>query len=166
MLFKMPSHWRNCSHIFCYVCGSFTSKAHPIWNQKVYQFYFGFSFGDQDKSWVPHMFSWSQCTKGLSYLKEECNAVCSIYYLGRTKESFKNSYFRMVKVCGFRVKTEHKIVYPNIESIRRQLLRDHDDLPVPVPLENGLLISDEDVFCEKKTSDMKTSKEDAVFVND
>lgn len=72
----------------------------------------------------------------------------------------------MVKVCGFRVKTEHKIVYPNIESIRRQLLRDHDDLPVPVPLENGLLISDEDVFCEKKTSDMKTSKEDAVFVND
>lgn len=64
----------------------------------------------------------------------------------------------MLNVCGFTVKTNNKIVYHNLESASRSVPHNDDDLPVPVPAENGFPMSDEEVLCEE------TTKVDAVFV--
>ena len=62
------------------------------------------------------------------------------------KDHFMDCYFCNVNVCGFTVKTNHKIMYPNLDSARRPVPHNDDDLPIPIPPENELHTSDEDFF--------------------
>jgi len=59
-------------------------------------------------------------------------------------------YFCCVCVTGFSAKNKPKIVYPNLNSAVRPVLRD-DHIPVPQPSENGLAFL-EQMECEGSSS--------------
>lgn len=72
----------------------------------------------------------------------------------------------MVNVYGLIVKTKRKIEYPNLESAKRRVPRNNDDLSAPVPTETSLQMSDEMVLCEEANSDVETTGTDEVFVTE
>ncbi|GBO11937.1 hypothetical protein AVEN_216933-1 [Araneus ventricosus] len=69
----MPRTCKNHPNSFCYVCGQLTFKKQrkhltPL-VKNFYALYFGFSNGDQDKSWAPHIACKSCCSNMTSWLK-------------------------------------------------------------------------------------------------
>ncbi|XP_076043843.1 uncharacterized protein LOC143026937 [Oratosquilla oratoria] len=167
----MSRHCKSSPDIFCYVCGSFTIKAQQrvitTEIKNIYQLYFGCSLGDQDKSWAPHIIC-SACSNGLrDWLNKRKRAMpFAVPMIWREpKDHFTDCYFCKVNVYGFTAKTKHKIVYPNLESARRPVPHNDDDLPIPVPPENGLQMSD-DVFLEEYTADEEETEVDEDFVTE
>ncbi|XP_066949408.1 uncharacterized protein [Macrobrachium rosenbergii] len=165
----MSRHCKNSPDMFCHVCGSFTTKAQQrtitTEIKKTYQLYFGCSLGDQDRSWAPHI-SCSPCSNGLrDWLNKRKTAMpFAVPMIWREpKDHFTDCYFCKGNVCGFTVKTRRKIVYPNLESARRPVPHNDDDVPIPVPTENGLHMCDEDVFLEENTTDGEETEVDADF---
>ena len=54
-------------------------------------------------------------------------------------------------------------MHSNLESARRPVPYNDDDLHIPIPLENGLQMSDEDVFPDKSTTAVEDTEVDADF---
>lgn len=143
-LFRMSRHCKNSLDIFCYVCGSFTSKAQQhvitVEIKNIYRLYFDFSLGDQDKSWAPHIICLACSNKLRHWFNKRKRAILFVVSTiwSEPKDNFTDCYFCMANVCGFTVKIKHKIVYPDLESARRPVPHNDDDLPIPISPENSL----------------------------
>lgn len=148
----MPRKCVNHPNIFCYVCGSFTTKSQrrTITSdlRKIYKLYFDCPLGDQDKAWAPHIVCTS-CFNGLrDWLNKRKVAMpFAIPMIWREpKNHHDDCYFCSVNVAGFTLKTKHQIVYPNLQSAIRPIPH-CENLPVPKPSETGMLFI-EQMECE------------------
>jgi hypothetical protein len=139
----MPQNCINYSNTFCYVRGSFTTKA---------QRHIGCPLEDQDKDWAPHVICTS-CSNGLSDWMNKTNAALSFtipMIWQEPKNHVGDCYFYCVIINGFSAKNKHKILYSNLNSAMRPITHD-DNLTGPEPPENGLAFL-EQMECEDGSS--------------
>jgi len=146
----MPRTCLNHPDTFCYVCGSFTTKAQrrsiTTDLKRIYKLYFGCPLGDQDKPWAPHVIC-NTCSNGLhDWLnKRRLSMPFAIPMIWREpRDHHSDCYFCCVKTSGFSAKTKHKMAYPNLDSAIRPVSHDNS-MPVPQPPPDGLdSVPDED----------------------
>lgn len=139
----MPRKCNNSPDSFCYVCGSFTTKAQrraiTTDLKKIYKLYFGCPLGDQDKSWAPHLIC-NSCSNGLRdwlNLRKAAMPFAIPMVWREPRDHLNDCYFCRVNTTGFSAKNKHKIVYPSLDSAIRPIPHD-ESLPVPVPPSDGL----------------------------
>ena len=135
----------NKANSFCYVCGVFTTVAQ---RQTTYFHYFDCKFGDQDKSWAPHICC-KPCYNGLTAWfngkKAAFNFAVPMVWI-KPQNHADDSYFSLTNTIGFNASSGKKIKYPNLRSAMRSCLHS-DDLPVPPPPVNKDLLSSSDEEC-------------------
>lgn len=86
---------------------------------------------------------------------------------GEQKNRFPGYYFCKVCVTGLSAKNKHKTVYPSLNSAIRSLLRKNDDLPFPLPAEDGTESSDDGEECGGgAVADVEGTGTDAQFALD
>ena len=98
---------------------------------------------------------WSACSNGLrDWLNKRKRTVpFTIPIIWREPEDdFMDSHFCNVHVRGFTVKTKHKFVYSSLKSARWPISHNNDDLPIPIPPENGLEMSHEGFFFSEENT--------------
>ncbi len=139
----MPRTCKNHPNIFCYICGSYTTRSQRKFImmdiKKIYRLYFGCHLGDQDKAWAPHYIC-NSCSSGLhDWLnKRKTSMSFAIPMIWREpRDHHADCYFCNTNTTGFSVKNKHKIIYPNLDSARRPIPHD-DTLPIPFPPQDRL----------------------------
>ena len=104
---------------FCYICGNITFKTQrrnltPLVT-KLYEQYFGFAIGQQDKAWVPHiccvtcvghLIGWANRSRSMPF------AIPMIWTEPTNHSS--DCYFCLTDTKGITIKTKSKIKYPNL----------------------------------------------------
>ncbi|KAJ8716001.1 hypothetical protein PYW08_013286 [Mythimna loreyi] len=128
----------NSPDSFCFICGSFTtSTQRRVISENVkmlYESYFGFTIGHQDKEWAPHRC----CVTCIANLSNWMNGKRSsmpfaVPMIWREPTSHDmDCYFCLTNVVGFSRKNKGNIVYPNTSSATRPLPHS-EELPIPVP---------------------------------
>ena len=135
----MDSSRRRCLNdpdIFCYICGSYTSKQQrkPIsdFMKRAYLAYFGVKLGDQDKQWAPHIV----CKTCVEHLRQwtvgkRCSLQFGVPMVWREpKNHHDDCYFCMVNIKGINRNHRKRWTYPDIESARRPIPHSAE---VPIP---------------------------------
>jgi hypothetical protein len=151
----MSRHCVNHADNFCYVCGSFTTKSQRrgITNdvKRIYELYFGYPLGDQDKPWAPHVIC-TTCSCGLHdwVNKRRTSMPFAIPMIWREQhDHYSDCYFCSVNTTGFSSKSKNQIVYPSLHSAIRPVSHD-ESLPVPKPPSDGLCsVHDDDEGCSE-----------------
>ena len=115
----------NDSDKFCYICEKYILKGHKKsitdFVCKVYFAYFGVKFGDQDKSWAPHVV----CKTCIEHIQMWANGKTKSFRFGvpmiwrEPKNHFDDCYFCMVDLKKFNRHKKKSWKYPNLESARR-----------------------------------------------
>lgn len=127
----------NDPNSFCYICGELTFKRQKrnFTNLicKCYRDYFGFSVGQQDKAWAPHiccitcvknLTDWAKGSRHMSF------AIPMIW--SEPRDHVSDCYFCLTKIKGIHPKAKHNVKYPNLPSANRPVPH-NDNLPIPVP---------------------------------
>ncbi len=89
--------------------------------KKIYRLYLGSHLGDQDKAWAPHYIC-NSCSSGLHdwFNKRKTSMSFAIPMIWREpRDHHADCYFCNTNTSGFSVKNKHKIIYPNLNSVRR-----------------------------------------------
>ena len=113
---------------FCYIRGelTFAKEKHSITShiKKMYMSYFDCYFGDQDKSWAPHVCCLT-CVKTLPawYAGKNVYMKFGVPMIWREQKDHSNDcYFCRHDFTGFTTARKKKhIVYPNLQSALRPI---------------------------------------------
>lgn len=157
---------------FCYICGKIVlSKDRRNITDSVkraYFHYFGFSIGNLDKPWVPHVVCVS------------CQSILTNWEAGKNKylqfgvpmmwrmptNHHTDCYFCLTKSFGFNRKNKSKVRYPEVSSVTMPILHT-DGIPFPSPpgsssgvTEESRLISQSDLQIENTKEEISSDEDE------
>lgn len=162
----------NSPDNFCYICGKYVlakqQKNISEFVKNVYNMYFGFTIGNQDKQWVPHKVC-ATCVRELRKWSKRQNNTFNLQspMLWREPQDHaEDCYFCCCKTTGYNSKSKKDLIYPNVQSVTHAVYREPDVAPPSPPYLESMQIEDfssdvEDV--SQPDIDFETSAEPKLF---
>ena len=137
----MPRKCLNHPDIVCYACGEMTFKSQrrhfiPL-TTECFELHFECTFGDQDKSWAPHIC----CVPCVRLLRGWINGLRQMPFAVSTvwrepKDHSPNCYLRSTDITAITSKSKRIVKYPDLPFAMRPV-RHSEELPVPKPPEKS-----------------------------